>query len=246
MKRYNYTITELLTVIAIIAILAGISIPAIGYARRRARTTACISNQGQTMKTILNSMSDTNNRLYSGSSFPDDINTNGTVTSNAGWTVFLAEKGYIKNMDALRCPDIRSYKTDGKVIDEKSVKEAYGVVVASGNNGKFDFRGTKLFTYEESASKKYQIAPSALAIGGCATSDGSDVAASINFASDSGGRATGVHHNNMTNLFFFDGHAEGFDENNFAVNKYFPVQGTTSETTKADALVSSAWQDAKK
>lgn len=243
MKRYNYTITELLTVIAIIAILAGIAIPAVGYARRRARTTACISNQGQTMKTILNSMSDTNNRLYSGSSFPDDtLNTNGTVTSNAGWTVFLAEKGYIKSMEALRCPDIRSYTSDEKVISADSVKEAYGVVVASGNDGKFDFRGTRLFT----TSDKTQVAPSVLGIGGCATSNGKEVAASINFASASGGRATGIHHNNMTNLFFYDGHAESFDKNNFDTNKYYPVQGTTNATTKAEKFASSAWLDAEK
>ena len=241
MKRYNYTITELLTVIAIIAILAGIAIPSVGYARRRARTTACVSNQGQTMKTILNSMSDTNNRLYSGSSFGSP-NTNGTVSSNAGWTVFLAEKGYIKSMEALRCPDIRSYTTDEKVISADSVKEAYGVVVASGNDGKFDFRGTRLFT----TSDKTQVAPSVLGIGGCATSDGREVAASINFASASGGRATGVHHNNMTNLFFYDGHAESFDKNNFDTNKYYPVQGTTNASTKAEAFASGAWLDAKK
>ena len=246
MKRYNYTITELLTVIAIIAILAAIAIPSIGYARRRARTSACISNQGQTMKTILNSLADTNNRLYSGSSF-DTPNTNGTVTTNAGWTVFLAEKGYIKNMDALRCPDIRSYETDGKVIDGKSVKEAYGVVVASGNNGKFDFRGTKLFTYTEEDDgnkKKHQIAPSALAMGGCSTSNGEKVFATISFAS-SGNNLTGVHHNSVGNIFFFDGHAESVDKNNFAENKYYPDQ-TADNKGEAKKIDDDAWLDAKK
>ena len=240
MKRYNYTITELLTVIAIIAILAGIAIPAVGYARKRSRTTACVSNQGQTMKTILNSMADTNNRLYSGSTFGAP-NTNGTVTDNAGWTVFLAEKGYIKSMDALRCPEIRNYSTDGKVLDVNSLKEAYGVVVAGGNSGKFDFRGSRLFTTDAGV----QIAPSALAMGGCTTSDGEAVAATINFASASGGRATGIHHNSMTNVFFYDGHAETFDKNNFHLNKYYPVQGTNNATTKAEALVAGSWLDAK-
>ena len=239
MKRYNYTITELLTVIAIIAILAAIAIPSVGYARRRARTSACISNQGQTMKTILNSLADTNNRLYSGSEF-DTVSTNGTVTQNAGWTVFLAEKGYIKNMDSLRCPDIRTYATDGKVINSGSVKEAYGVVVAGGNGGKFDFRGSKLFTKAD----KTQIAPSILAIGGCATTNGSDVAAAINFASSSGGRATGLHHNDMTNLFFYDGHAESVAKADFAANKYYPSQGDSA--AQAVNVSGNAWLDAKK
>ena len=239
MKRYNYTITELLTVIAIIAILAAIAIPSIGYARRRARTSACISNQGQTMKLILSAMANHKNFLYSGSNF-DSLDANGTATTNGGWSVFLAEKGYIKNMDALRCPEIRSYKTDGKVIDTDSVAEAYGVVVASGNNGKFDFRGTKLFTL----SDKTQIAPSALAIGGCATTEGETVSATINFASASGGRATGIHHNHMCNLFFFDGHSETVSKGEFANNKYFPSQGDSN--VQAVAVSDSAWLDGKK
>ena len=239
MKRYNYTITELLTVIAIIAILAAIAIPSVGYARRRARTTACISNQGQTMTMLINAMASNNNRIYSGSTFSAP-KTNGTVTDEAGWTVYLAEKGFIKNMDALRCPDIRSYTTDGKVFNADSVKEAYGVVVAGGNGGKFDFRGTRLLT----TSGGDQIAPSALALGGCTTSDGAAVSATINFASDSGGRATNVHHNKMTNIFFYDGHAESVEKNTFHTNRYYPVQGTTAATTKAEAIDSSSWLEA--
>ena len=240
MKRYSYTITELLTVIAIIAILAAIAIPSVGYARKRSRTTACVSNQGQTMKVILNSMADTHNRLYSGSNFAYPGEYENKKPKEWGWTVFLAEKGYIKNMDAMRCPEIRSYTTDGKVIDEKSVEEAYGVVVASGNDGKFDFRGTKLFTL----SDKTQIAPSALALGGCTTSDGEKVAAKINFASSSGGRATGVHHNDMSNIFFFDGHVETVSKADFAENKYFPSQGGSS--AQAVAVSSDAWLEVKK
>ena len=238
MKRHNYTITELLTVIAIIAILAAIAIPSVGYARKRARTTACTSNQGQTMKILMDAMASNNNRIYSGSTFSAP-KTDGTVTSGGGWTVYLAEKGFIKNMDAVRCPEIRSYTTDGKKFDANSIKEAYGVVVAGGNDGKFDFRGSRLFT----TSAKEQIAPSALALGGCATSDGKTSSASINFASSGGGNATGIHHNDTVNMFFFDGHSENADKNSFAANKYYPVQGNSVSTTLADALNSNAWQN---
>ena len=82
MKRHSYTITELLTVIAIIAILAAIAIPSVNYARKRARRTACISNQGQTMKLILNAMSNHKNFLYSGDTFAA-LTTDGTATAKA-------------------------------------------------------------------------------------------------------------------------------------------------------------------
>lgn len=241
MKRYNYTITELLTVIAIIAILAAISIPAVGYARRRARTTSCISNQGQTMKTLLNTMSDTNNFLYSGTA-TGAPGSNGVAAAKASWTRYLAEKNYIKNMDALRCPEI-DYETDGKTFTADSVKEAYGVVVASdAADGKFDFRGTKLFR----KSDKTEVAPGVLAIGACATKeDGKTATELLNLGSGVGdGKPTGVHNNAQVNMFFFDGHAESFNQNTFNENKYYPDQ--TSKTDGKAVAIGSVWQESAK
>ncbi len=238
MKRYNFTITELLTVIAIISILAGIAIPTVGYARRRARTSACISNQGQTMKTLLNAMADNNNRIYSGTTEAAP-KTDGTVTAGGLWTMYLAEKAYIKNMEALRCPDMDT-DTDGKKIDEANVKEAYGLVTTAKNNGRFDFRGSKLFRM----SDKTEVAPSALAMGGCATSDGKTISPVIEFSA-SGKNATGIHHNSMTNIFFYDGHAETLDKNNFAENRYYPDQ-TDDNKGEAKKVASGAWLDSTK
>ena len=240
MRRHSYTITELLTVIAIIAILAAIAIPSVGYARKRARTTACISNQGQTMKIILNAMSNHKNFLYSGTA-TGAPNTDGTATEKASWTRFLAEKNYIKSMDGLRCTEM-DYKTDGKTFTADSIKDAYGVVVASDAAvGKFDFRGTKLFR----KSDKTEIAPSALAIGGCATADDKTPTELLDLGSGLGnGKLTGVHNNDMVNMFFFDGHSESADKNTYKENKYYPSQ--TSATDGGAVAIGNVWQDAVK
>ena len=139
------------------------------------------------------------------------------------------------------------YTTDGKTFTADSIKEAYGVVVASdAADGKFDFRGTKLFR----KSDKTEIAPSVLAIGACATTDGKRTGATELLDLGAGikdkkgnpiGKPTGIHSNNMVNMFFFDGHAESLDRNTFKENKYYPNQ-----TDGKAVAIGNVWQDAVK
>ena len=80
----------MLTVIAIIAILAGLIIPAVGRARVSAKTAACISNQGQTMKIIQQSINDNDGYFISG-----------TTADTNYWSVWLYNKNYIQDLKLL-------------------------------------------------------------------------------------------------------------------------------------------------
>ena len=65
MKRYTFTLVELLIVIGIIAILAGIVFPSLRMAQVSAKRTQCLSNQGQVMKLLATSMNTDNQQLVS-------------------------------------------------------------------------------------------------------------------------------------------------------------------------------------
>ena len=219
MRRHSYTIAELLTVIAIIAILASIAIPTVGYARRRARRTACVSNQGQTTKLLLTAMGNHKNFLYSGSA-SGEPSTNGVATSKASWSRFLAEKDYIKNMDVLRCPEM-DYKTNGAILNADSIKEAYGVVVADDSvDGKFDFRGSKLLTLDD--TDKTKVAPGALVLGGCATKDKKPIEKLDPVDSGTYGNFTDMH-SQFTNVFYYDGHSESVRKEELCSGRYYPT-----------------------
>ncbi|RRJ97322.1 prepilin-type N-terminal cleavage/methylation domain-containing protein [Opitutaceae bacterium TAV4] len=71
-KTSAFTLIELLTVIAIIGILAAIMIPAVGKVRQQARLSQCLSNQRQVATAYLLYLGDNKNMLWR------------QVTSNAG------------------------------------------------------------------------------------------------------------------------------------------------------------------
>ena len=96
MRRWSFTLIELLIVVAIIAILAGMLLPALNAARGKAWEINCRSNMKQAMLSI--SMYASDNVDYVPRTYDTDYATQ--------WGKRLKDEGYIKNGNSLVCPTV--------------------------------------------------------------------------------------------------------------------------------------------
>lgn len=223
-KRSNFTIIELLTVIAIIAILAGLIMPAVQGAREKAKTAACISNQGQTSKFITEYINAHDNFFKSGPA------VNGT------WARVLFDSNIIKDSKVLRCPSMIYPSANGttQAEIEAELAHVYGAAYTTLADG-FDFRGTKYLTTSAGDS----IAPNNLALGGCSGTARDEATSVMEFSDGScpsgAGRPIRVHQN-QANLFFLDGHVETLNDASL-ITKYYPVNNLPSDNRGAKLIV---------
>ncbi len=211
-SRYNFTLTELLAVIAIIAILAGILLPVVNNARAAAKKADCLNNQLQTARFITMAKNANNDIFVSG------------VDDDTLWGVNLFEKKFIQDSKPVRCPSMEytSSKGDTAAKIKAELKETYGAVFRKEG---FDFRGTKFLTTK---SGSLRVSPNSLILGGCSTSSADPAKARarammpLTANAGTGEGSPYRIHQNETNFFFLDGHAATLSEN-AAKENYAPI-----------------------
>jgi len=252
-SKRAFTLIELMVVVGIIAILSGMVLPALNYARVTAQRTKCTSNQSQVMKTILPVMSVNGDFLVSG----DTTSVNGSgmdALQKVNWIYYLYKTDKVQDLSAYRCPSM-DYSVGANLASlsdadvSKACQEAYGMVYATseqeyvrGSSKKFygfNFRSTQNLNCGTKASPKL-IAPNTLVLGGCsAILSNEEVKAEtllkLKNPTASEGHLTDVH-GGMTNVFFLDGHSESLNKTEIAT-KYYPTG------TAAEQITDKCWLD---
>ena len=238
MKQYKFTLVELLVVVGIIALLAGLIIPAVGMAQTSARRTACLSNQGQVMKIIRAYMNEGDKQFLPG-------NTQYT------WTAAMSSINRIQNdMTVFRCPSIISTQPaqfTPATLSNAILNDAYGMIYSTQNSVPgIDFKSTKALKVG-TGNDAYIVAANQLALGGCCAkinNEQLEANARMNFNataapgnSDVWGRPV-LAHGGQVNIFFLDGHAESFTRQALYQKRYY-THVTNSTDREALAIANS-------
>ena len=106
MKRSRaFTLVELLVVLAVIAILASLLLPALSKAKEAGRGTACLSNLHQIGLALQIYVSENNNRLPI--MYDQLIGTNIPPTNPPPPTVDIVLRNHLMNINVLLCPSDR-------------------------------------------------------------------------------------------------------------------------------------------
>ncbi len=110
-KRFGYTLTELLVVLAIIALLAAILMPVFRAARASARQTNCVSNFHQAAMASQLYLTDYEDRFMPVNHQPGTL---GSARTDRTWVQLVLP--YLKSFTLFRCPSDTTRHTPGEGI----------------------------------------------------------------------------------------------------------------------------------
>ncbi len=99
--RRAFTLIEMMTVLAIIGVLAGLLLPALARAKAKGRALVCASNLGQIGKALI--MYEHENGAYPGAGWPVRVTNQVAVVSQDSWEMRV-RPGLTGNTDVFSCP----------------------------------------------------------------------------------------------------------------------------------------------
>lgn len=199
-KRNAFTLIELLTVIAIIGILAAILIPVVGRVRDSANTAKCASHLRSTTTSMISHIYENDGVLYT--------MAGGSGTTGYMWTTVLRNEGYYEGgnakglpAEAILCP-VGNYRDPGHGWD------GFGLNLFDPNGNPIGRDPTgKTVLYVRNFNDSNVTASRYILMADSIRSDGLQIfRLAQNKASGNGDLA--LRHGGRANIGFFDGHVE--------------------------------------
>jgi len=233
-----FTLIELLVVISIIAILAGMLLPALNQARNKAKGIACVNNQKQVALCFMMYTNDNDGFAYGGPEWAAAMMPETIVKLyTLAWTNAPAGQGYLTSEKVIFCPS--------EQISNLAEAEKYGSDLTCPIAAATPFRFTTIGTVKKPEAPepvpipfKMYINPSNSVLGGDSGIIGppsGNVYAHFSGITEKFPHIA-MRHSNKANIFMADGHVKAVG-NNLAEYYIYNIRGSSFKDDKFTATI---------